>query len=339
MTALQTFHNKETDMTTRRRVLARAPLAAAVALLIPCLPALAQDFPPRQITIIVPFPAGGLSDQLARGIGQQLAESLKVTVVVDNKPGGSAQIAAAAVKQAPADGATIFIGDIGAFALNQSLFAKLNYDVQKDFAPLARLVFAPSLVVVPASSPFNTMSDLVTAARSRPLNIASQSVGSGGHLFAEMLSKQGNLKLNHVPYRGSAPALNDLVSGQVDVFFDPVITSGPFVRDGKLKALAYGHEQRSPQFPQVPTLREAGWGGANLIAWFGMAVKAGAPPAVTSRLSAEVVKAMRSTDLTKRFSDQGLEVAPLPAEEFRPFLDAEIAKWGKVIRDANIKLD
>jgi tripartite-type tricarboxylate transporter receptor subunit TctC len=326
-------------MTTRRQLLARAPLAAAVAMFFPCLPALAEDFPPRQITIVVPFPAGGVTDQLARGVAQQLAESLKVTVVVDNKPGGSAQIAAAAVKQAPTDGATIFIGDIGAFALNQSLYARLNYDVQRDFAPLARLVLAPSLVVVPASSPFNTMSDLVTAARSRPVNIASQSIGSGGHLFAEMLARQGNLKLNHVPYRGSAPALNDLVGSQVEVFFDPVITSGPFVKDGKLKALAYGHEQRSPLFPQVPTLRETGWGGANLIAWFGMAVKAGTPPAVTARLSIEVVKAMRSAELSKRFSDQGLEVAPLPADDFRLFLDAEIARWGKVIRDANIRLD
>jgi tripartite-type tricarboxylate transporter receptor subunit TctC len=325
-------------MMIRRRTLGRVFLATAAALGLCGIQARAQELP-RQITIVVPFPAGGVTDQLARGIGQQLAENLKVTVVVDNKPGGSAQIAAAAVKQAPADGATILIGDIGAFALNQSLYTKLSYDVQKDFVPLARLVLAPSLLVIPASSPFNSMADLVNAARSRPVNIASQSNGSGGHLFAEMLSKQGNLKLNHIPYRGSAPALNDLVGGQVEAFFDPVITSGPFVKDGKLKALAYGGEERSALFPQVPTLKEAGFGGTNLVAWFAMAVKAGTPPAVISRLSDEVVKAARTPELVKRFTDQGLEVAPLGAVEFRPFLDAEVAKWGKVIRDASIKLE
>ena len=323
-------------MTTRRRFFDSAMLTAAAALFLVGARAQAQDFPPRQITIVVPFPAGGVTDQLARGVGQQLAENLKITVVVDNKPGGSAQIGASAVKQAPAD---VGDEDRGAIALNQSLYTKLNYDVQKDFVPLARLALAPALLVVPANSPFNTMADLVSAARSRPVSIASQSTGSGGHLFAEMLTKQENLKLNHIPYRGSAPALSDLVGGQVEAFFDPVITSGPFVKDGKLKALAYGSEGRSPQFPHVPTLKEAGWGGINLVAWFGMVVKAGTAPAMTTRLSAEVVKALRTPELSKRFSDQGLEVAPLEAAQFRLFLDAEVARWGKVIRDAAIKLD
>lgn len=326
-------------MNRRRHLLALAALLPVWSLAGLPLPAQAQDFPPRQITIVVPFPAGGVTDQLARGIGQQLAENLKTTVIVDNKPGGSAQIAASAVKQAPADGATILIGDIGAFALNQSLYAKLSYDIQKDLVPLARLVLAPSLLVVPAASPFNSLADLVAAARTRPVSIASQSNGSGGHLFAEMLGRQAGLKLNHVPYRGSSPALNDLVGGQVEAFFDPVITSGPFVKDGKLKALAYGGEERSAQFPQVPTLKEAGHGGANLVAWFAMAVKAGTPPSVVTRLSAEVVKALRTPAVAKRFTDQGLEAAPLEAAAFQPFLDAEIAKWGKVIREASIKLE
>lgn len=322
----------------RRSILAGALLTAAGAAA-PLAVHAQADFPPRQITIIVPFPAGGVSDQLARGVGQKLAESLKVPVIVDNRPGGSAQIAANAVKQAPGDGGTIFIGDIGAFALNPSLYAKLSYDPQKDFVPLARLVQAPSLLVVPAASPFNTMADFVNAAKNRPVNIASQTTGSGGHLFAELIRSQAGLKLNHVPYRGSAPALNDLVGGQVDIFFDPVITSGPFVKDGKLKALAYGGDHRSTQFPQVPTLAETGWGGTNLVAWFGMAVKAGTPRPIVERLGDEVVKAMRSPDLAKRFSDQGLDVAPMGPGQFGPFVDAEIARWGKVIRDAGIKLE
>lgn len=326
-------------MIKRRTAVSALGLAAIAGKFTPSALAQNTEFPPKQITIVVPFPAGGVSDALARGVGQKLAESLKVSVVVDNRPGGAAQIAANAVKQAPADGSSILIGDIGAFALNPSLFAKLSYDIQKDFTPLARLVQAPCLVVVPANSPFNTMADFVNAARSRTINIASQSAGSGGHLFAELMTSQSQAKLNHVPYRGSAPALLDLVAGRVDIFFDPVITSGPFVKDGRLKALAYGADQRSVLFPQVPTLAELGLGGANLIPWFGMAVKSGTPRAMVDRLGEEVVKAMRSIELTKKFTEQGLDVAPMGPAQFAPFLDQELLRWSKVIRDAGIKLE
>lgn len=325
-------------MNTRRKI--GNLLLIAAACMLSGIDATAQPVElPRQITIVVPFPAGGVTDQLARGVGQKLADNLKTTVIVDNRPGGGAQIAANLVKQGPADGSLIFIGDIGAFALNQALYAKLSYDVQRDFTPLARLVLAPSLLVVPANSPFNTVADFVNAARVKPVNIASQTTGSGGHLFAELMKTHAQVKLNHVPYRGSAPALNDLIGGQVDIFFDPMITSGPFVKDGKLKALAIGSDQRSPQLPQVPTLKEAGWNNTNVVAWFAMAVKAGTPRPLVNRLSEEVVKAIRSPDVAKRFTDQGLDVAPMGATEFHTFLDAEIAYWGKVIRDASIKLD
>lgn len=324
---------------SRRATCARVALGlAAVAMGMASAAAGAAEWP-RQITIVVPFPPGGVTDQLARGVGQKLAENLKTTVIVDNRPGGGAQVAANMVKHGPADGSMIFIGDIGAFALNQALYSRLNYNIQKDFAPLARLVLAPSFLVVPADSPLSTMADFIAAARRQPLNMASQSTGSGGHLFAELIQQQAGIKLNHVPYRGSAPALNDLVGKQVDAFFDPLITSSPFVKDRKLKALAIGTEQRSAQFPLVPTLREAGWGQANVVAWFAMAVRAGTPETVTARLSEEVVKAMRSPDVARRFTDQGLEVATMGNVEFKGFLDTEIKHWGKVIRDADIRLD
>lgn len=301
----------------------------------------AAGFPAKQITIVVPFPPGGVTDQLARGVGQKLADSLKVPVIVDNRPGAGSQIAANVVKQAPADGHFIFIGDIGSFALNAHLYSKLSYDPVKDFTPLARLVLAPSLWVVNSNSPFKTAADLVNVVKTQPsgVNIASQSTGSGGHLFAEMLRDKTKGTLNHVPYRGSPPALMDLVGGQVDTFFDPVITSGPFVKDGRLRAVAIGADKRSPQFPNVPTLAEAGLGDINLVTWFGMAVKVGTPPEVVSKLSSAVVAAMETPDLAKKFTDQGLEVAPMNDVQFGSFMRDEAARWGKVIKAANIKLE
>lgn len=301
----------------------------------------ASDFPSKTITIVVPFPPGGVTDQLARGIGQKMAESMKVPVIVDNRPGGGAQIAANFVMRAPADGYTVLIGDIGAFALNTSLYPKLSYDPLKDFTPLARLVLAPSLVVVPSISPYARFADLVAAAKTgtTSLNMASQSNGSGGHLFAEMLRNQTQAKINHVPYRGSAPALLDLTGSRVDAFFDPTITSGPFVKEGKLKALAIGAAQRSPQFPNIPTLAELGYERLSLVAWFGLAVRAGTPAPIVNRLNDEVLKALGTPELTKRFSEQGLELAPQTAPEFRAFVEAETARWGKVIKDAGIVLE
>ncbi|QFZ83977.1 tripartite tricarboxylate transporter substrate binding protein [Variovorax paradoxus] len=325
----------------RFRHAAAAALLATTSAMACAQSAQGAHFPAKPITIVVPFPAGGVTDQLARGIGQKMSESLKVPVVVDNRPGAGAQIAANVVKQAPADGYTLFIGDIGSFALNGNLYARLSYDPLKDFTPLARLALAPALLVVNADSPYKAAADLVSAVKTKPggVSIASQSTGSGGHLFAEMLRDKTKGSVNHVPYRGSSPALIDLVGNQVEVFFDPMITSGPFVKDGKLRALAIGADKRSSQFPNVPTLAEVGLGDINLVAWFGMAVKTGTPPAVVSVLSNEIVKAMHSPELSRKFTDQGLEVAPMTHAQFGPFVKDEIARWGLVIKNASIKLE
>lgn len=305
-----------------------------------CALAQTPSFTNKPITIVVPFPPGGVTDQLARGLGQKMAESLKTPVVVDNRPGAGSQIAANLVKSAPADGHTLFIGDIGSFALNGHLYPKLSYDPSKDFTPLARLALAPALLVVPQKSPYRTAAELVAAVKGQSgVSMASQSTGSGGHLFAEMLRDKTQGQVNHVPYRGSAPALTDLAGGQVDSFFDPMITSGPFVKDGRLRALAIGAEKRSAQFPNVPTLAEVGLGDINLVAWFGMAVKAGTAPEVVNALSQEIVKAIQSPDLNAKFTQQGLEAAPLDAAQFGPFVREEAQRWGRVIQAANIKLE
>jgi len=295
----------------------------------------------KPITIVVPFPPGGTTDQLARAVGQQMAENMKVPVLVDNRPGGGAQIAANVLAQAPADGRTIFIGDIGALCFNPFIYAKLSYDPLKDFTPLARLVVVPQLLVVPVASPYANVGDLIKGAKTKPdgLSIASQGNGSGGHLFAEMLRRESQGRFTHVPYRGSAPGITDLVSGQVDVMFDAIGTSGPFVKDGKLRALAVGASVRVPGFPQVATLKELGYPSLNMPAWFGMTVKAGTPAPVVQRLGEEVIKALRAPAVSKHFTDQGLEIAPLAPAEFRTFMEAEAQVWGKAIRDAGIRIE
>jgi tripartite-type tricarboxylate transporter receptor subunit TctC len=328
------------------RTLLAPGLALAACLLTLCLApggALAQpaDFPSKPITIVVPFPPGGISDQLARAIGQQMSESLKVTVIVDNKPGGGAQIAAGAVKQAPADGHTIFLGDLGALSLNAFLYPRLNYDPQKDFTPLARLVLTPSLLVLPANSPYTTFDELIKATRSKAggLNIASQGNGTAGHIFIEMLRAQSHGNVNHVPYRGSMPGLMDVAGGQVDAMYDAIVSSGPLVKDGKLKAIAVGAPARLAAFPNLPTLQELGYPGLSLTAWFGMLVKAGTPAPVVNRLSEAVIAALKQPEVSRRFTDQGVEVAPLGPQDFKVFMDTEAQRWSKVIRDAGIKLD
>ncbi|SCK14231.1 Tripartite-type tricarboxylate transporter, receptor component TctC [Variovorax sp. HW608] len=325
-------------MKSRRTIIGGLLVAALCAPILAGQQARAAELP-GQITIVVPYPAGGATDLLARGVGQKLSENLNINVLVDNRPGGSAQIAANAVKQGPADGSVLFMGEIGSFAMNQTLYSKLSYDVRKDFTAVGRVAIAPSLLIVPASSPFNTLPEFIKAAREKSFNIASQGLGSGGHIFIELFRREAQLKLNHVPYRGSAPAVIDLVGAQVDILLDPILSSAPFVKDGKAKILAVGSDHRVAMFPQVPTLKEAGYAESNVDSWYGLVAKAGTPRATLQRLSDEVGKAVRSPDVAKRFTDQGIEMAPMNATEFQAFIDSEVARWGKVIKQASISLD
>jgi tripartite-type tricarboxylate transporter receptor subunit TctC len=304
-------------------------------------PASAQSFPARPITIIVPFAAGGLTDQLARALGAKISASVGQPVVIENRPGAGGQIAVGALKQAPADGYTIFIGDIGTLALNPSLFSKLSYDPAKDFQPLARLVIAPSMLVVPKASPYGSVGELIAAAKTKPegLSCASQGPGSGGHLFCELVRSQTGAKVTHVPYKGSAPALTDVIGGQVDMLFDAIPTSGAFVKEGKVKGLAIGTAKRIAPFPDVPTLDELGFAKINEVGWFGAVARSGTPEPIVTKLNAELVAAMQSPEVSKRFADQGLEISTSDARTFTEFMASESAKWGKVIRDAGISLD
>jgi tripartite-type tricarboxylate transporter receptor subunit TctC len=310
------------------------------ALLVLASAAQAQTYPARPITILVPYGPGGVTDQLAREIGAQLQISMKQTVIVENKPGGGAQIAAGALKQAPADGYTLLLADFGPLALNPTLFSKLSYDPRKDMQAVTLLVNVPSLLVVPRNSPVNSVAELFQAIKTRGnMNYSSPGVGSGGHLFGAVVSKTLGTPLTHVAYKGSGPALMDVMGGQIDFMFDAITTSGAFAKSDKVKALAIGAGRRSAQFPQVPTLKELGYESMGAVSWFGVVAKAGTPDAIIDRLNTELIAAIREPSVAKKFDDMGLEIVTSTPKEFTAHIASEITRWGKVIRDANMTVD
>lgn len=316
------------------------PLLAAAAAAAMAGSAMAQEFPSKPITILVPYNAGGITDQLAREVGAKLSELVKQPVVIDNKPGGGGQIAVNALKAAPADGYTIFIADFGPLALNASLFSKLSYDATKDLRGVTRLINSPSLLVVPPNAAARSVDDLFkTAKGGGAMTYASPGVGSGGHLFGAMLSRQLGTPLTHVPYRGSGPGLIDVSSGQVAFMFDSIVSSGAMARSDKVRPLAIGADRRSPLFPQVPTLKELGHEPLAAVSWFGAVVKAGTPDAIVDRLNTGLRAAINDATVSKKFVDQGVEVVTSTPQEFTAFIKSETDRWGKVIRDAGITVE
>lgn len=324
---------------THRRMLLGA-VAASLTLAF-AGPAAAQPFPSRNLTIVVPFPPGGVTDQVARVVAQKLQDSLGKTVIVENKPGAGGQIAAAVVTKAEADGHTLFIGDSGALAINPGLYKNFSYDPLKDLTPVSNLVTSPLVLVVPKDSPANSVAELVALAKKKPggLSYASQGIGTVGHLLGELFRTQTGTTLHHVAYKGSAPALQDVMSGQVDLLFDPVITASPLVTTAKLKALAIADAKRSPALPGVKTLAESGTQGVEAGVWFGMVAKAGTPVPVVKRLNEEVQKALRSPDVVKRFTDQGLVLAGNTPEQFGAFLKSEVARWAPIVKASGASVE
>ena len=322
-------------MTSRRSLIATLALAALPSL------ALAQAFPQRPVTLVVPFSAGGITDQIARSMAQTMGESLGQPVIVDNKPGGGGQIAGNVVKQAPADGHTVFIAATEMFAINQNLFSKFSYDPLKDFTPITSLISTPMVLVVPASSPINTVTELVQQAKTRKngLSFASQGVGSIGHLLGETFRGQVGGQFSHVPYKGSAPALQDMMAGQVDMMFDVFSTAGPLVVSKKLKALAVAAPKRSAQYPDVPTLSELGFKGVDADVWFGAVAKAGTPAPAIAKLNEAFLKALKSPDVLKRFSDQGMQPFPSTPAQFGSFMQSETNRWAPLIKASGATID
>jgi tripartite-type tricarboxylate transporter receptor subunit TctC len=324
---------------TRRRVLG---LALAAATLAPGL-ALAQgQYANRPVRIIVPFAPGGTTDIFARLIGEKLSQTLGQQFVIENRAGAGGNIGADAVAKADPDGYTLVMGTVGTHAINASLYAKMPYDALGDFVPVAYAAGVPNLMVVnPKNVKATTVQEFIAEAKAstRKFNMASSGNGTSIHLSGELFKQLTGIEMPHVPYRGSGPAINDLVGGQVDIMFDNLPSSIEQAKAGNLRALAVTSPQRSPAMPNTPTIAESGFPGFDATSWFALFAPKGTPKEVVTKLNDEVKKALATPDLQKRFGDLGGEIKPMSPDELGAYVKAENEKWSKVVKAANIKLE
>jgi tripartite-type tricarboxylate transporter receptor subunit TctC len=311
-------------------------LVAGLSLLLPGLAA-AQDFPARPIKLIVPFPAGGPNDIIARIVGQRMSELTKQPVIVDNRGGQSGALGTDAVAKANPDGYTIAIVNAGALAINQSM-EKVPYDTLKDLAPVTLVVTVPEMLVVASNVPAGSMSELVALAKAQPgkLNFASTGPGSLPHLAGELLKLTAKIDVVHVPYRGAAPAINDLLGQQVQMTFLDLPAILPHIRSGALRAIALGTTARAPTAPDVPTTVEVGMPELMIENWYGMIAPAGTPPAIVAELNRITTAALADPGVKEKLAAQGMTAVGDTQEHFREFIGSEIAKWAKVIKDAGV---
>ena len=315
-----------------------ALLAAAWALA--AMPALAQRFPDKPLRIVVPFPPGGFNDTLGRIVGQKLSEAWGQPAVVDNRAGGGSTIGTDVVAKAAPDGHTLLVVAFP-FAVNASLYPKLPYDTVRDFAPIMLAGETPNLLVVNANAPWRSVADLVAAARANPGKLSYGSAGSGSsnHLSMELFKMMAAVTLVHIPYKGSAPMLTDLLGGQLDGLFDNTPNALPHVRAGKLRALAVTSARRSSLTPEVPTVAEAGLPGYEVGVWFGLVAPGTTPPDIVAKLNAELNRMLTLADVRQRFAAAGVEPVGGTSQQFAEHIGSEMAKWAKVVKASGAKAD
>ena len=303
--------------------------------------ALAQAYPTKPVTIIVPFAAGGTTDILARIIGQALTAELGQSVVVDNRAGAGGNFGGQAAAKAAPDGHTLFMGTVGTHAINASLYKKMPFDPVKVFAPLTRVANVPNLLVANPAQPYKSVKDLIAYAKANPgkVNFGSSGNGSSIHLSGELFKSLAKVDMQHVPYKGSAPAVTDLMGNQIGIMFDNMPSAIQHVRSGSLVPLAVTTAKRSPELPNVPTIAEAGVPGYEATSWFGMFAPAGTPAPVLAKLNAAIVKVLAQPDVKKKINEQGAEVYSETPEQFAAFIQAESVKWGKVVKESGASLD
>ena len=303
--------------------------------------ALSQSYPSKTIKLIVPFPPGGPTDIVARPLAQMLGESMKQSVIVENKGGAGGSVAADFVAKSPPDGYTIMVGTVGTHAINGSLYRQLPYDMTKDFTPIALVASAPVVIVVPTSSNIKNLADLIRDAKAKPEFIAFGTAGNGtpGHLTGALFETATKIKLKHIPYKGSAPAVTDLLGGQIPLMFDPIQSVLPHIQSGKLSALAVTSKTRSPLLPNVPTVAESNYPNFESTAWWAVFAPAKLPDNVTTVLTNQVQKIASSAAFKEKLGNVGVQPNTNFKESLSNFQTREIAKWAIAVRDSGASLD
>jgi tripartite-type tricarboxylate transporter receptor subunit TctC len=298
-------------------------------------------YPAKPIRFVVPFPPGGPLDTVARALGQAMTMSWGQPVVVDNRPGAGGGIGAEIVAKSPADGYTMLMGAVSTHAINPTLYAKIAYDPLKDFVPVTQVANVPNVLVVHPAVPANSVKELIALAKAKPgtLNFASGSNGSAGHLAGELFKSMAGVDMVHIPYKGAAPAVTDLLAGQVSLMFDNLASASPQIRSGKLRALAVTTLTRTPFFPDLPTISESGLAGFDISTWFGVFAPAGTPPEVVAKLNAELVRILKTPEMKDRLALLGAEPVGNTTEQFLAYIKSEIPKYAKVIRDSGARVD
>jgi tripartite-type tricarboxylate transporter receptor subunit TctC len=301
----------------------------------------AQTLAGAQIRMIVPFPPGGPTDIVARPLAQLLGDAMKATIIVDNRGGAGGSVGATVVAKSPADGRTILMGTVGTHAINAALYKTPTYDAEKEFTPIALVAMAPVTIVVNAESPVKTLAELVAAAKRDPGKLTYGSAGSGtpGHLTGEMFKRASGIDILHVPYKGSAPAVTDLLGGQLVLMFDPLQSVLSHVQAGKLRAIALSSKARASVLPDVPTIADSGYPGFETTAWWGVFAPAGVPAAVADALAADIERVVKSAEFKGKLESLGVVPLALTRASFADFQRAELAKWGQAVRDSGARVD
>ena len=328
-------------MNAKRKLLLAPAALAVLACNLFLAPAYGQAaWPSQPIKIIVPFPAGGASDQIGRIMAKAIGDELKVPVVVENRSGANGSVGATVLAKAAPDGNTLMVASIGVFAINAGLFSKLPYDPLKDFAPISVLVSTPNVLVVPANSRFNTAQDLAKYMKQNPgkLSYATSGAGSSDHLTGELFKKAVGGFAVHIPYRGGAPAMQDIIGGQADFMFSNLGPAMPFIKAGKMKALMLTASKPAPQLPDVPIGAKVGI-PLEVTSWQALAAPAGTPPAIIQRLNEIAVKGMNAPDVKERMGNQAFDIVANSPAEFSEFLKKEVARWKQAVKESGAALD
>jgi tripartite-type tricarboxylate transporter receptor subunit TctC len=318
-----------------RKLLLALALSAATAVSVR-----ADDYPSRPVRLIVPFAAGGAADSVARIVGKRVGDALGQTFVIEDRGGGGGIIGTELVKNADADGYTLLLGQSGPISINPGIYTKLSYDPEKDFAPITMTTSYPYVVVVNPSLGIKTLQELVALARRKPgeLNYGTAGVGASNHLVTELFDSKAGIKMTHIPYRGTALAVADLIAGQVQVVFADPVSALSQVNAGTLIAIAVTSKERSPVAPNVPTISESGYPGFDAIAWHGIMAPVGTPPAIVEKLNTAIVKALKDPQTAKLIEAQSIQVVGNSPEAFASFIKQDVAIWKEVAREARIEV-